>query len=459
MVNYNKNQSSKHQPAEMSYHNDRLPEEITPLVTSKIRKGVRNFLHVSQYVSSKNTQKLAQFDHNELVLGGILGSGGFSHVIEIKAFCPRHKGVFNSEEDELRSNVMCRSFDNNSSNRKNNKRGLVVKHMKEKFLDMPSKFKSAGTDLVIEAHFLASLQHKHIVGIHGWTTGGLSDAYCDGRVDGFFLILDRLEETLDSRIKQWDKQLKRYKTPFLQKISSHNNNMQELVFAGRLKVARDIASALAYLHSKGILYRDLKPGNIGFDAEGDVKIFDFGLSREMPKFATDMDEVYEMSGKIGTQRYMAPEVCLQEPYNQKADVYSLSLVMWEMLSLMKPFKSYSKSKHRLLVIEGGERPLLEPEWPAGVEVLLQRSWSDDVDTRPTMAEFHNRLVWELQDLRGSGDQHNKSKKTKRRSWRAKVGRPRNPFNKSQENSADTAEDSTSILSGLTSDTCSIEIKC
>jgi serine/threonine protein kinase len=58
--------------------------------------------------------------------------------------------------------------------------------------------------------------------------------------------------------------------------------MKELLFAGRLQVGRDIASALSYLHEHGVIYRDLKPGNIGFDANSVVKLFDFGLSRELP---------------------------------------------------------------------------------------------------------------------------------------------------------------------------------
>lgn len=55
-----------------------------------------------------------------------------------------------------------------------------------------------------------------------------------------------------------------------------------------------------------IIYRDLKPDNIGFDVRGDVKLFDFGLSRELPERKLD-DGTYHMTGDTGSPRYMAPE--------------------------------------------------------------------------------------------------------------------------------------------------------
>jgi serine/threonine protein kinase len=376
-----------------------LPPEIADLATRKIHKGLKRFLESSQFVSARATKKLPRFYRDEIVLGKLLGSGGFSHVYELKALCEGQGGDsgMGVEEEDDRHKMM-----EKSRRKYKGKSPFVVKHMKEKFLDNPNKFRHAGTDLLIEAHFLASLSHPHVLQIRGWTAGG-ADAYLSGENDGFFLIMDRLEETLDDRIQQWAKQLKRYKQPLLQKI---NPNMQELLFTGRLQVGRDIASALCYLHSKGIIYRDLKPGNIGFDSNGTVKIFDFGLSREMPDpgMASTCDapggeRLYDLSGKIGTQRYMAPEVGCCLPYNQKADVYSLSLVVWECLSLVKPFATHSKSIHRALVLEGDERPPLDNSWPYGIRALLQCSWSAEVRMRPTMRAFQAVLNREIEELR------------------------------------------------------------
>lgn len=374
-----------------------LPQEIAELATRKINKGVNRFLSSSKFVTRSSVRALPQFSRDELVLGKLLGSGGFSHAFEVKWICPHVEKGLSEEQEEARALLV-----EKARKRHRGKAPFVVKHMREKFLDNPNKFRHAGTDLVIEAHFLASLSHPNILGIRGWTTLG-AHAYADGNHDSFFLILDRLEETLEDRIKNWVKQLKRYKQPILQKI---NPNMKELLFAGRLQVGRDIASALSYLHEHGIIYRDLKPGNIGFDSNGVVKLFDFGLSRELPNADKAVsygheagdEELYDLSGKVGTQRYMAPEVGCNRPYNEKADVYSLSLVLWECLSLIKPFASHSKSIHRSLVLEGDERPLMEISWPYGVRSLLQCSWCADIRSRPTMQAFQASLTREIADL-------------------------------------------------------------
>ena len=101
-------------------------------------------------------------------------------------------------------------------------------------------------------------------------------------------------------------------------------------FAERLTVAFDIASAIEYLHDRNVMYRDLKPDNVGFDVRGDAKLFDFGLgmscflsavaaNRVLTKLtffsnpkATEFDGSkklgsYKLTGNTGTMRYMAPE--------------------------------------------------------------------------------------------------------------------------------------------------------
>ena len=82
----------------------------------------------------------------------------------------------------------------------------------------------------------------------------------------------------------------------------------------------DVARALRYLHDNDIIYRDLKPDNVGFDIRGDVKLFDFGLTKELrPRDRIRTDE-YRASGQTGSRRYMAPEVVLCKNYGLKADI-------------------------------------------------------------------------------------------------------------------------------------------
>ena len=89
--------------------------------------------------------------------------------------------------------------------------------------------------------------------------------------------------------------------------------------------------------------------------------------------ARDVDDAtYDMSGKTGTLRYMAREVYLEEPYGAKAGVYSLSIVMHQVLSLLQPFASVPLSQFESAVIEGRLRPAIDANWPRGVRELLER---------------------------------------------------------------------------------------
>lgn len=101
--------------------------------------------------------------------------------------------------------------------------------------------------------------------------------------------------------------------------------------------ALQIACGLKYLHSHKIIFRDLKPANIGFDVRGDVKIFDFGLARVMPDGGCPYTDTFLMSG-AGSPRYMSPEcLTLGDSYNMKADIYSFAIILWEMLSASRPY--------------------------------------------------------------------------------------------------------------------------
>lgn len=246
-------------------------------------------------------------------------------------------------------------------------------------------FCMAAADLVVESQFLCSLNHKNILKIRGWSAGGIN-AYADGSHDGFFLILDRVYDTLDKRIESWRKQFKALQkrcTPQVLAIAKRHHMRRAT------RIARQVADALDYLHSKGIVFRDLKPNNIGFDENGTVKLFDFGLAREMPE--TDSDDVYKMSGVAGTQRYMAPEVALSRKCNQKVDTYSWAMLYWSCLTLEKPYAGIDKTTHRSIVCKLGQRPSLEGGIPKSIQNLLKQSWAQDVASRLTMPEACERI--------------------------------------------------------------------
>lgn len=114
-----------------------------------------------------------------------------------------------------------------------------------------------------------------------------------------FLILDRLHDTLDQRLVQWKKRDSQWNLFDFQKTK------EKTFLAERLTVAFDVAGALEYLHDRSIMYRDLKPDNVGFDVRGDAKLFDFGLATEFD--SSKPLGSYRLTGNTGTMRYMAPE--------------------------------------------------------------------------------------------------------------------------------------------------------
>merc|ERR1712125_118334 len=104
----------------------------------------------------------------------------------------------------------------------------------------------------------------------------------------------------------------------------------------KMEVALAVADAMAYLHAKRIMTRDIKPTNIGFDATGATKLFDFGFAIGLPQ-KDDTNPAGLLFDRCGTVRYMSPEVWLARGYSTPADVYSFGVLAWELCALKKPF--------------------------------------------------------------------------------------------------------------------------
>jgi hypothetical protein len=105
-----------------------------------------------------------------------------------------------------------------------------------------------------------------------------------------------------------------------------------------------------------------------------------------------VEEAYFMSG-AGTQIYMAVEIHINNRYNLKVDVYSWAMVVYEMMTLQKPFPWYSMEDHIQHVCKGGDRPSLEDQdnIPAPIKDLLAAAWVGDVSERPSMAAVCQQL--------------------------------------------------------------------
>ena len=102
-----------------------------------------------------------------------------------------------------------------------------------------------------------------------------------------------------------------------------------------------------------------------------------------------------MTGHTGTLVYMAPEVYLNQPYNEKVDVYSFAMIIWEIISGQQVFPTMSKEEHMQEVVIGGHRPSLSlvlARAPVGVARLLERCWHPDHRLRPSFATILRDLA-------------------------------------------------------------------
>jgi len=255
-------------------------------------------------------------------------------------------------------------------------------------------------DLACEARFLASIHHPNIIRLRG-TVGEPGTPH-------FAIVLDRLTETLVEKLEEW-KEEGQPKSRGLEKIFGgifcRETRPSPKIWADRLLAAFDIARAMRYLHQKRILYRDLKPENIGFDVHGEVRIFDFGLAKELkPRDLVSKPDSYEATGLTGSRRYMAPECVKCLPYGFSADVYGFSILFWQMLALETPFDNYDAAKHFDQVVVKGKRPPRKSNIiPARWYDFLEDGWSADPRKRPNFASICTLLQDELHALAGSSD--------------------------------------------------------
>ena len=165
-----------------------------------------------------------------------------------------------------------------------------------------------------------------------------------------------------------------------------HSSPEELTPTIRSLIAMSVARGLEYLHSKHILHRDMKSLNVLLDNNYNAKICDFGLVRSRNKVP--------MTGMIGTIHWMAPEVLMSAPfYDDKVDVYSFGMFLWELLTNKVPYKDLNPAQIVKKVIELGERPPIPSDCPPQLAKLIQDCWAGDPKERPSMVQ----IVIHLQD--------------------------------------------------------------
>jgi len=156
--------------------------------------------------------------------------------------------------------------------------------------------------------------------------------------------------------------------------------------AEAVRIAREMGEGLAAAHDSGLIHRDIKPANIWLEGRNrQVKVLDFGLARAE---ADGADAVTQEGAIIGTPAYMSPEQATGEPLDNRTDLFSLGVVLYQMLTGQQPFTG--KNTPAILVSVTSHTPPrpaeLNPQVPAELDALTMRLLAKAPDNRPASAE-------------------------------------------------------------------------
>lgn len=313
-----------------------------------------------------------KFSNKEIAYGRVLGRGGFGIVNEIKSL---------KIDDTLhRDNIdACKMLAANCQDCKSGDANYAIKQLSLECKCDAQKLVQAIMDLAIETYFLSSLSHPNIIKLLGIREGSIYNQGC-------FVIMDRLYETLEQR-------LIRLKKKGSSMFSRKSKGKRDELLLTKVSYGIDIASVLKYLHEMRVVYRDLKPENVGFDGKDCLKVFDFGLSKELHAADALDDDTYKLTGAAGSMRYMAPEVHKCENYTFSVDIYSFGMILWEIFAMEKPFSTYSTSMYSELVVNKGYRPKCDEKWSPGLKKVMGDCWKANKFGRPAASQ----VVEDLQD--------------------------------------------------------------
>jgi len=198
----------------------------------------------------------------------------------------------------------------------------------------------ARQQILREAQRASALSSEHIAAVHDVLEE-------DGEL---LLVMEYVEgETLRERLRQ---------PVFLEEF---------------FKIATQCAEALVTAHEHGIVHCDIKPENIMLTPAGQVKILDFGVAKHLPR--SDQSSTLDSSLIGGTPAYMAPEVLLEGLPDPRSDIFSLGIVLYEMLTRTNPFSTgkFVATSERILHHTPASVRLFNPNVPAGLEAVVMKA--------------------------------------------------------------------------------------
>jgi eukaryotic-like serine/threonine-protein kinase len=233
-------------------------------------------------------------------------------------------------------------------------RRVAIKVLQAQFARDPSfliRFKR-------EAQAAASLSHPNIVGV-----------YDTGTEDGTHFIV---MEYVDGRTL---KEVIRAEGPLYPERAA--------------EICADVCSALVAAHARGLIHRDIKPGNVMLTPEGKVKVMDFGIAR-----ATTSETITQTAAVVGTAQYISPEQAQGQTIDYRSDLYSVGCCLYEMLTGTVPFTGATPVAIAYRHVREDPTPprMLNPDVPAPLEAICLKAMAKLPDNRyQTAAEMHDDL--------------------------------------------------------------------
>ena len=204
--------------------------------------------------------------------------------------------------------------------------------------------------LLREARAASALNHPNIVTVHEIGSDGLD-----------FIVMELVEGR-----------------PLAQAIQGKGLSLERA-----LDYAISIAEALAMAHAAGLVHRDVKPGNIMVTPDGRIKLMDFGLARRVRLAESETASLTVEGGIAGTPFYMSPEQARGLKVDARSDIFSLGVVLYEMIAGRRPFEGDTPSQAMLGILEKPPTPLARyvPEIPEELQRIVGKALEKDPEER------------------------------------------------------------------------------
>lgn len=251
-------------------------------------------------------------------------------------------------------------------------RALAIKVLKREFL----RDRQYADRFLREAKAAGALSHPNIVTI-----------YDVGEADGDpYIVMELLEgRSLDEVLKEG-----------------------ALEPARALGIGIQLADALAFAHRQGVIHRDLKPSNVIVLADGrSIKLLDFGIAR-VGDALFDTESVRTQVGQVlGTPRYMSPEQALGEKIDGRSDLFSLGVLMYEMLTGRRAFPGASSATLAIQIVQRDPEPLgkIAPDTPGGLQFIVNKLLAKQPERRfADGAQLADAMRKELAALTAAGEE-------------------------------------------------------